>query len=969
MDIVGITFDEEMKGYLSVETVKISKWIDPTDLSLDVIFRFTIEHKYKDYNLKKLRKFYVYFRDEDFESIRIDRLTLRQKRKRLEKSLSERSRERKLEEGISPLEGYIYPILTENLVIEDNGENKRIRVDLLDYNLTEDTLKRNILFTLKFKESIFSYDSIKPEPPKASKTWYYDCLIEPYLIQTLKWSKVEFMPLIESLELWLQIPEELYRTLSEVDVQPIGCFEQMFFLGKKMAEIFQKAGQPLAQEKTVCINWGFSDISMSSRAEEILVTCGLREFRVEERLARRFEASTEDFILVLRELLYKCKIQTLDIDLIIFNLSDRNVKKILGIFNTMVFHRNRRPMKENLDILLPELEHFKDLKHGEEFHSRYDIFHALIHCNRSEDFFSNEILWKLKHFDEFEDILDPEYKTLMKNFMTLVELTKKFNLYDMDKDKLRYKDETLSMIDKLNHQWIEVGKLTHPDGYVLLDILTNWKNVIEKEYREQVPKPNIKAAIKAKRLGIADTVGIVFSIENTGKGEASEVQARLLPHVDYEIITRESETKAYLTSEGRPFEPELVVKPKNEKKATILYEICFKNSVGQDSKNQSRETIEFIKEEIPFQKIENPYVIGDIVRDSRMFFGRDRLLEDTIENFRGKYQINPVFLYGQRRTGKTSTLIQLKKKLESEFAPVFFNTQEILGKKSFYRDFMEKIREELGFMDLEVPDIKEDPFDIFKERFYAEVKLRIKRRKVIIMIDEYQRIDEFISEGRYNDDIIDFLNALVQDGEIKFIFAGSLLPDELENDKWKELMKFFITMKVSFLERKDTIKLITEPVKGSIEYDEGGIEKIISLSGCHPYFVQLICHTMVEHHNHDEVILIGYNDVANHLSDYFERGLNVFSDIIEAQIDEIQCRILFFMYDLMEKNKRISAHRPDIEWNLMNYEKGIGKEEIENTLYHLEKREIIRKSAEHPDHYEFMIDLYRHWVKWNVRPK
>ena len=110
----------------------------------------------------------------------------------MERSISERSRERKLEEGISPLERYIYPILTESIIIEDNGEKKRIRVDLLDYNLTEDTLKRNVLFTLKFEESIFPYDSVKPDSPRASKTWYYDCLIEPYLVQTLKWSRGEF---------------------------------------------------------------------------------------------------------------------------------------------------------------------------------------------------------------------------------------------------------------------------------------------------------------------------------------------------------------------------------------------------------------------------------------------------------------------------------------------------------------------------------------------------------------------------------------------------------------------------------------------------------------------------------------------------------------------------------------------------------------------------------------------------------
>jgi hypothetical protein len=964
MDFVGLTFDNEMREFMAVETVKISKWINCNDLSLDVVFRLTVRHNYKDGQFKKIRRFYAYFHDRDFRNLIIDHSALALERKRLEKSLSEK-KDRKFEEDISPLEGYLHPILTEELVKEDNGQRKRIRIDLLDYDLSEDTTKRNILFPLKFKESIFSYDSVKPREAKIP--WYYDCLIEPYLLQTLKWGRDEFVPSIESLELWLQIPVELYKSLSKVNVQPVGHFEQMFLLGKKVAKRFKNVGQPLADEKTLCINWFFPDMS-ATFAEEIEVTCGLREFEIEEQFVRRFDDNPGDIIPVLRELLYKCKAQTLDINRITFGISDRNVKKILEIFNVMVFQRNRRSMKENLEMLQPELEHFRKLRHGEEFFHRYDVFHDLIQADKPEDFFSDGISSKLRRFDEFEDLIDPEYKTLMESLSDLAELTKKFKFYDMDKDKLRYKNEILSMIEKLSHQWIWPGKLTHPDKYILIDILTNWKHVIEREYEEQIPKPKIEAAIKAKRLALSETIGIVVSIQNTGNGDAADVYARLLQGDDYEILTEESETKPFLTSAERPFEPELLIRPKNEASAVISYEICYEDILRRKGKDIFEEFIEFVREEISPKKIENPYIVGDVVRDNRMFYGRQELLESIIDNFEGKYQINPVFLYGQRRTGKTSTLIQLKKKLGKKFAPVLFNTQEIFGKKTFYQDLMEKIREELGFGHIEIPDIKEDPLENFKENFYNRVKQGLEGKKVVVMIDEYQLIDELITKGDYQEEIIDFLNALVQDGEIKFIFAGSLQPKELENQKWMELMKFFTTMEVSFLERNDTVDLITEPVRGSMEYDEGGIEKIISLSGCHPCFVQLICHVMVEHHNHDEVTLIGYNSINNHLSDYFERGYNVLSDILEAQTDDIQRKVLFYMYDLMEKKKKISVHKSDIEWSLMNYEDIERIETIDKSLDQLKKREIIRETTGHPDYYEFMVDLYRHWVKRNIRP-
>jgi len=962
MDVVGITFEGEMKNYVAVKSLKINKWIDPHNLSLDVIFRLTVEHKYGKDGFKKIKNLYVHFQEEDLENIDIRPDVIKLERERLEKSQSARSEERKLQEKISPLEGYIYPILTKKVITEDDGEKKRIKVIFENYSIDEKTKRRNIFIPIKFKKSIVYYGNIKEI--KQETPWYYDCLIEPYLVQTLKWNKDEFMPLLETLRVWLQVPKELYGSLSAVNIQPVGHFEQMFLLGKEMAGKFQKAGQPLAQEDTLCINWSFSDISISSPPEEIEVTCGLRQFEVEENFVKRFEETPEDAILVLRELLYMCKVQTIDFKYIISGVSDEILKKVLEIFNIMVFQRNLRPMEKSLNFLLPLLKHFRNLPYGEEFFDRYDIYNAFLDCKKSEDFFSEQMLSKLRRIQEFKDVLDPDYVAFMQELRSLVEFTKKFNLYDMDEDKSRYKDEVLSTIDTIINKWS--ARLIHPDKHILYRILINWKRITEKEYEEQVPTPEIEAKIKTKYLASADKVGIVLSIKNTGKGEAKEVQARLLQTDEYDIIIGESETKIHLVGGGKFFEPELVINPKNTGKSTISYEICYKDTLGREAKKQLGELIEVIEKEIPFQKIENPYIVGDVVREKKMFYGREELITSIVDNLKGRYQINPTFLYGQRRTGKTSILYQLRQTLTNEFAPVFIDSSEIFGKKSFYQDLMEKIRKELQITDMELPDIGRDPFDEFMDDFYSKVKQKLNGKTLILMIDEYQKIDKFITDGHYDDSVIDFLNALAQDGEIKVILAGFLQPDELKSRKWVKLMRLFTTMNVSFLRREDAIKLICEPAEGQIEYDDGAIEKIVSLSACHPYFVQLICHTMVEHHNHDRVNLIGYENVVNHLPDYLEKGHNVFLDIIPAQTEEIERKILFHMYDSMGKKKVISVHRSDIEWGLLEHDETMGRVEIDEALSNLERKEIVKKTAEHPEYYEFTVDLYRHWAKWNI---
>lgn len=945
MDIVGVTFNGEMKSYIAIKTLKVSKWIDPQDSSLEAIFRLTIEHKRRENRLRKLKELYMYLKNEDLRDIDEKYIEKSKKEKR---DISD-NKKNEIRERISPLKGYNKEIPVKKVKLESHNRKKRIKIILDNYNIPKEDSKMNIKFRLKFKKSIDiagNYRSTEEKTP-----WFYDCLIEPYLVQTLKWKKREFMPSLESLEVWLQIPKELYRSLSQINVLPVGHFEQMFLLGKENAEKFREAKQALAEEDTLCINWTFSGISISHHPEEIEVTCGLKRFTEEENFINRFKTK-ENPIIILREILYTCKVKTLDFRYIISNVSE-NLKDILEILNIMVFQRYSRSVKENQDLLLQYLEPYQDLPYGREFFIRYQIFNTLLRCKRSEDFFSDNLLSMLRQVQELEDVLDPDYMTLMQDFKALGELTQ----------KTRYKDEILSQIDDLDHEW---EKLIYPDRYILIDILDKWKSIVEEEYEEKVLLPEIKAEIKTEYLAFSDNVGFILSIENIGAGEAKEVHARLIQTDEYSIITGKSEMKTLLTNKGRPFEPELAMNPNNAKRTAILYEIHYKDSMGRDAKREFEKEIDFIKEKIPFQKIENPYIIGDIVRDERMFFGRKELLEEIFDNFRGKYQINPIFLYGQRRTGKTSILFHLEKKLEKNFIPVFLTTSEIFGKKSFYVDLMEKIREKIGFNDLKIPDIESDPFDLFKKEFYAKLKNRLKGKEIVLMIDEYQRIDELIAEGYYDESVIDFLNALVQDGEIKVILAGFLPPDELHNNKWVEFMRFFTSKNVSFLGREDTTGLICEPVRGIMKYDEGAIEKIISLSGRHPYFVQLICHTMVEHHNHDKTSLIGYNRITKHLSDYFEKGYHIFWDILSTQTQEVERRILFYLCKSMEEKNTTSIHKSEIEKCLEERNKKESAPDIEKALSHLERREIIRKSIEHPEYYEFTIGLYRYWVKWNL---
>src|SRR6185503_20707351 len=72
----------------------------------------------------------------------------------------------------------------------------------------------------------------------------------------------------------------------------------------------------------------------------------------------------------------------------------------------------------------------------------------------------------------------------------------------------------------------------------------------------------------------------------------------------------------------------------------------------------------------------NPYIAGSPVKDAAMFFGREDVYAWLRQHLRGVYQHNAIVLYGERRSGKTSVLYQMKDKVgDPLYVPVLLDLQ------------------------------------------------------------------------------------------------------------------------------------------------------------------------------------------------------------------------------------------------------------------------------------------------------
>ncbi|MCH8346618.1 MAG: ATP-binding protein, partial [Chloroflexi bacterium] len=71
----------------------------------------------------------------------------------------------------------------------------------------------------------------------------------------------------------------------------------------------------------------------------------------------------------------------------------------------------------------------------------------------------------------------------------------------------------------------------------------------------------------------------------------------------------------------------------------------------------------------------NPYIAGNPVTGTQMFFGREDVFEFIQQTLIGRHQNNIIVLYGQRRTGKTSILYQMRRHLGPDYLHVLIDLQ------------------------------------------------------------------------------------------------------------------------------------------------------------------------------------------------------------------------------------------------------------------------------------------------------
>ncbi len=362
------------------------------------------------------------------------------------------------------------------------------------------------------------------------------------------------------------------------------------------------------------------------------------------------------------------------------------------------------------------------------------------------------------------------------------------------------------------------------------------------------------------------------------------------------------------------------------------------------------------------QGIDSPYVIGVPLTDQQEIFVGRTDIGRRIEQLLLDQRRPPQILYGQRRTGKTSLLNNLGRLLPSTVIPLFVDLQGPATQTSDHAGFLFNLarsmtdsaqrQRSLELPPLDRDSLTADPFTRFDE-WLNEVETALGSKTALLSLDEFEALDRALTQGRFSDaDVLGMLRNLMQHRpHFKVLLAGSHTLEELE--RWAGYLINVQVVHISYLKVDEARKLIEQPVADfALRYEPDASQRVLDLTRCHPFLVQLLCGEIVALKNEQEVALrrlARLSDVEAAAHEALSHGSFFFADIERNQVDADGLAIL---RALATRGEGVAISRQQLASQLTNPALN------ERSLASLIQRELIEPTDEG---YRFQVELIRRW--------
>ena len=346
----------------------------------------------------------------------------------------------------------------------------------------------------------------------------------------------------------------------------------------------------------------------------------------------------------------------------------------------------------------------------------------------------------------------------------------------------------------------------------------------------------------------------------------------------------------------------------------------------QDKVHRAKEKeFNFVIRTGDFEPLTNPFKAYEehMMDNEAMFFGRSEQIDRIINMIRtpsGSMNYGrAIGMYGQTRTGKTSLLYHLIKKMDACYDKDILiwdlgnlGDLPVVSGDDFMVSFLHRLLSK-GWSalkrDKEVMDLlregglDEPPLDRMLEQPAFAVTLfnnymgdlneiiRENNKLIVLIADEFTYLHGYIQDGRLPNGFMRFWKALLQNNCIFAIIAGQDDMPQFTREYPNEFACMEL-MKLNYLTEEDTLKLIQEPLERANDRtdlfkNDGCLDQIYELTAGSAYLNILLCSKLVEYLNEKGAYMVTKGIIQDFITNrVFGPNSFLMEKVFEPQIDE-----------------------------------------------------------------------------------
>lgn len=422
---------------------------------------------------------------------------------------------------------------------------------------------------------------------------------------------------------------------------------------------------------------------------------------------------------------------------------------------------------------------------------------------------------------------------------------------------------------------------------------------------------------------------------------------------------------------------------------------CSDNSQTIIKKHQ-KDNREFIIFNGDFENLKDPfeaYIQLPMERED-LFVGRSKLIENitgTVVRENGKNYGRAFALYGQTRTGKSSVLHHLAKRLKTEYGndAVIWDMKNISGCKieniSYFifgllnagNDAFRKNKELYNDMkqnDLlpETDKILKNPDNavLYFREYMGKVDsfMRQHNKIIVLLIDEFTDLHGRIKDGSLPEDFMRFWKALLENYCIFAVIAGQ---DDMP-EFYREYPNEFNCMelrKLTYLEEQDAkflIRKIEEENGKKMFKTNDSVDELYRITAGSAYLIVILCSYLIKYLNEKGTYIVTKGIISDFLKtkafgpNGFLTELNFESQLQERghrELDKINEEVLTAIARLSVDDEDTSLS--NILSNI--HCKDFSDEEVKECVHRLVDRNVLTR-LNGTQQYSIQVKLFERWL-------